>query len=229
MTNPSSEKRRLTPWYKTKGVNGEIFPTKKALQERIRAMVNAAPLGVPLSESDTAFLLGVLVNHPEWVEKAGCGVLSVEVRMNVGAHYANRGLWLVRMDGSEIDISWVVALEAGAPPYRRLLADAARNAVVAQVRAVRDAWASGCAICGGVLGNATHVDHRPPSTFSALLADWASAREALLGGNVPLRDAGTHSEFANEGDKMSWLDHHALFADLQVTHSRCNLSQGGGR
>ena len=228
MTNHSSEKRLAKPWYKTEGVNGEIFPTKKALQERIRAIVNAAQLGVSLADKDTVFLLGVLVNHPEWVEKAGCGVLSVEVRMNVGAHYANRWLWLVRVDGSEVDISWVVALESGAPTYRRLLADAARYAVVAQVRDARDACVGGRAICGGALDETPHVDHRPPSTFSALLSTWASARDTHLGGNVPLRDAGTHSEFANEGDKTSWLDHHALFADLQVTHARCNLSQGGG-
>lgn len=215
----SVEKQK--PWFKTEGVNGVLFPTKKVLVEAMRSIINPAPLDSPLSEADTKFVLGVLSHHPEWIEKSGCGVMAVEVRMNRGEHFANRGLWLVLLDGSEVDISWLVAIDAAPLSRARLLRDAARHAISDQIRAARDAAPAVCAICGMACSRSTaHVDHEPPYTFEAIFSDWLSVQK-----DVALDDKGLHAVFADSSVVADWQDFHALFASLRLTHAACNLSQ----
>lgn len=212
------------PWYKTEGVNGVLFPSKKALVEAMRSIINPAVLNTALPESDSQFVLGVLSHHPEWTEKSGCGVLAVEVRMNIGEHFANRGLWLVLLDGSEIDISWPVAIDAARPSRDRLLRDAARHAIADQIRAIKDSEATVCAICGGKLVRAmAHVDHEPPFTFESVFSGWLKAHP-----DVALDDTGLHPQFASPVVAADWQAHHALFASLRLVHARCNLSHGTG-
>ena len=228
------------PWYKTEGVNGVLFPTKKALVEAMRSIINPAVLNTTLSESDTQFVLAVLTHHPEWEEKSGCGVLAVlahhpeweeksgcgvlavEVRMNIGEHFANRGLWLVLLDGSEIDISWPVAIDAAPLSHERLLRDAGRHAISDQIRAARDVGSAVCAICGGKLDRSTaHVDHEPPFTFESIFSGWLEAHPDLA-----LDDTGLHPRFSCLVAAADWQAHHTLFASLRLVHAKCNLSQG---
>lgn len=210
------------PWYKTEGVNGVLFPTKKALVEAMRSIINPAVLNTSLSESDTKFVIAVLSHHPEWVEKSGCGVLAVEVRMNIGEHFANRGLWMVLLDGSEIDISWPVAIDAVPLSRERLLRDAGRHAISDQIRAARDVGSTMCAICGGNLDRSSaHVDHEPPFTFESIFSGWLDAHP-----DVELDDTGLHPRFSYPVVAADWQAHHALFASLRLVHAKCNLSQG---
>lgn len=216
------------PWFKTQGVNGLLFPSKKALFEKMRSIINPAVLDAPLSESDTSFVIGVLSHHPEWVAKSGCGVMAVEVRMNRGEHFANRGLWLVLLDGSEVDISWPVAIDAAPMSRSRLLRDAARHAIAGQIRLARDAAPAVCAICAEALvKSSAHVDHAPPYTFESIFSDWLGGLPCG-GADVVLDDTGLHPVFASAAVSADWQAHHALFASLRLVHAKCNLSQGIG-
>ena len=226
--SPALTSTKPIPWYKTEGVNGVLFPTKKALVERMRSIINLAALNAALSETDTQFVLAVLTHHPEWQDKSGCGVLAVEVRMNIGEHFANRGLWLVLLDGSEIDISWPVAIDAAPMPRSRLLRDAARHAIAGQIRAVRDAAPAVCAICAEALvKSSAHVDHEPPYTFESIFSNWLG-HLPCGGADVVLDDTGLHPVFASAAVSNDWQAHHALFASLRLVHAKCNLSQGIG-
>ena len=49
-------------WWKDPGVAGEIFDTKKALEQRIRDINKAASLDTPLAADDQNFLVAVLVD-----------------------------------------------------------------------------------------------------------------------------------------------------------------------
>lgn len=220
--SPALSLEKSKPWFKTEGVNGALFPTKKALVEAMRSIINPAVLNTTLSESDTQFVLAVLAHHPEWEEKSGCGVLAVEVRMNIGEHFANRGLWLVLLDGSEIDISWPVAIDAAPLSRARLLRDAARHAIADQIRAARDFGQTVCAICGGKMGRSSaHVDHEPPFTFESIFSGWLEAHP-----DVELGDTGLHPRFSCPVLAADWQAHHAFFASLRLVHAKCNLSQG---
>lgn len=83
-------------------VAGETFVTKKALEEKLRALLYAAPLGVELDEPAHSFLLCVLFRHPEALKKIGLGVKAFRVTTS---EYKNRCFEVIRVDGSYTDFS----------------------------------------------------------------------------------------------------------------------------
>jgi len=99
------------------------IPTKGALVEKIRSIV-ARTVRI-VATDDTEFMRKVFSHHYEWIDKQGCGVHHLEVRNNG----TTRGFWIVRIDGSAIDISWVVALRDNGRPSDK------DNAVLRQTHA----------------------------------------------------------------------------------------------
>jgi hypothetical protein len=85
-------------------VAGETFATKKALEERLKAMLHAAAPGVELDEPEHSFLLCVLFRHPDAVEKIGCGVRAFRVGTS---KYGNRCFEAVRTDGTWTEFSYL--------------------------------------------------------------------------------------------------------------------------
>lgn len=219
---------KAQPWYKTEGVNGELFASQKILAQRVRSIVNPAVLNTPLTGDDERFLLDLLRHHPEWGCKSMWGVSHLEVRMNTCGHFNTRGLWIVAPYGEEIDISWVVATRSNLGSYQASLAVAARHAVVDQIRYVRDTGSKICGICHQTISGPIHVDHQPPNTFQSLLSDFFTCREP--GDVLPVLDTGgLHARFADPAVAEGWAEFHGLFAELQNTHPACNMRQGAGQ
>lgn len=213
-------------WWASEGVLGQVFRTKQELEERIRVIANGATLNVPLSPDEQAFLLAVLVHHHDWADKAGVGVAHLEIRNNPGALGSTRGIWIERLDRSEIDISWVVALKPGGQSSAKNdVAAAARREVDDQVKAVRDAQEGGaCPICGKLLGTGqTHVDHCPPITFDSLLKRWMSGRNLSLA-DIQIEDKGIYGLFADRSTASDWQRYHQTHAQLRLIHAHENLS-----
>ena len=212
------------PWWKNATIRGVTFTTRKALETHIRGIINAAQINVPLSDGDNDFMMDVLQHHPEFEEKA-YGAYDIVVRINRGIHFSNRGLWLLRCDGTEVDISWPVALDAKPTSHSRLMRDAARHAIHPQIQAFRDKGGHVCAICGKPVSRQdTHIDHTPPYTFENLFTQWFASD----GVDIDLDDTGLHPVFSSPAVSMAWQHFHAAFAVLQVTHGKCNMSQGAG-
>lgn len=211
------------PWFKSEGVLGKTYTSQKALAADVQAIINPMRVGERVAASAMGFLLDLLKHHPEWDEKVGGGVYYLEKRHNTDGGQSTYGLWIVRTDGTAIDISWWAAIRAAHTPYHRMVRDAARYAINGQVQIVARGSAGGCAVCGSALVGATHVDHAPPLTFETLFGMWSQNR-----GVIALADVGTRSVFAHDTDLHSWQEFHELFADLRVLHARCNLSQVKG-
>lgn len=85
-------------------VAGQTFETKKALEERLKAMLHGAPIGVELDEPDHSFLLCVLFRHREAVEKIGPGVRAFRVTTS---KYRNRCFEILRVDGTAQEFSYL--------------------------------------------------------------------------------------------------------------------------
>ncbi|OXE36631.1 MAG: hypothetical protein CGW95_06575 [Phenylobacterium zucineum] len=223
MTDPKPS----TKWWKTEGVLGQVFQTQESLKVAIRAIVNPAPLNTPLPNDQAAFLMDVLKHHHDWAGKRGAGVSHIEVRMNPGTFGSTRGLWLSRVDGSEIDISWVVPLKPGgrSSPKENVCA-AARREIMDQVLDVRKKQEGGvCCICGHDLVGSTHVDHAPPVTFDVMLTDFLRTRN-LDWSDVEVQDMGVYAVFKDRKLADDWQLTHSLVADLRLIHKHENLSIG---
>jgi len=235
---PSNEQRRRVEsdvlearpytekWWKHEGVLGSTFATQAALKSRIRGIVDRAQLNTPLQESDAAFLIDVLRRHHHWTEKQGSGVRSVVVRLNPppGFGAATRGLWLIRADASEIDISWVTPLRRdGASNVKNDVALAARREVSGQTRAIYERMrGTPCPLCGKPLLQG-HVDHIAPLTFDRLLSDWLGV-ERLTPQDVKVADGGVENSFVDRELAARWSRYHLEKAKLRVIHPGENLS-----
>ncbi|TDX21602.1 uncharacterized protein DUF3223 [Modicisalibacter xianhensis] len=197
------------------------------LIEEIRGQINSARLNQPLGPANEAFFLWVLSHHHEFEEKRGCGIRHLEVRENWFHGKATRGLWIVRTDGSEIDISWRTAIkQGGAMGHEANVKAAARHEVADQIEKFRaSSWihlGELCELCSEPLlqGQLHHVDHIEP--FDELLRDFVCDDYSL----IQLKDKGLYGEFACRGMAAQWSQYHAYNAKLRLVHAVCNLRRG---
>ena len=213
-------------WWNSEGVLGETFATQDALKLRIRQIIAQAEFNVPLAESNRVFLVEILRRHHDWGAKQGVGVLTVVVRLNPppGFGTATRGLWLIRADDTEVDISWVVPLQrGGASTAKKDVSLAARREVADQTRLVFERLrGTACPICSNPLLTG-HVDHIAPATFDRLLADWLTA-EGLTLQDIEVADLGVENAFTNRDLAARWSKYHLDNAKLRVIHPGENLS-----
>jgi len=79
-----------------------------------KEMLNRYPLGARLSDADAEDLEALLQRHEGLEEKVGCGIDHFEVREppDDAPPFSARCFWIVRTDGSVIDISYPHCLEA---------------------------------------------------------------------------------------------------------------------
>ena len=81
-----------------------------------RKMLNSYPTGARVSDDDAKHLLALLDRHDEKDEKIGVGVDHFIVDAAPDGQ-ATKCFWIVRTDGSRIDISYLHCLER--KPYDR--------------------------------------------------------------------------------------------------------------
>jgi len=92
-----------------------VFETKKSAQEHFKAILNT-PQRLPhrLAPTEAADLLSLLQYHPRAADKIGSGVLAFDVDMAPripGANVPTRCFWVVRVDGSRTDFSYIKCLD----------------------------------------------------------------------------------------------------------------------
>lgn len=214
-------------WWALEGVCGKVYKTKAALVDDIRSINNGAPLNEPLCTLDRSFLINVLKHHYDWQAKRGAGIAHIEVRMNPSHTGSTRGLWVTRLDGSEVDISWVVALKPGGQSSaKENVCAAARREIFDQVLAARtEQDGKCCPMCGEPLLRKTHVDHAAPNTFDSILTGFLHAYGHSYE-SIGVDDFGTYSMFENRALAADWQDYHVQLADLRLIHAHENLSLG---
>lgn len=221
-------KQSTDKWWRTEGVAGEFFRTKAELEARIRGIVAKYPHEADMEPKDVAFLSAVLSRHYDWAAKSGAGVAGYCTRAFTAWSGTSTGLVLKRVDGSEVDISWVVALMPGGATSAVLNAmSAARYEVVDQRNEASASVALGapCPICGNPLMTDRHVDHKPPKTFKALFLDWLDAI-GMTPDQIEVEDVGVaDSRFVSRGLALQWARFHRHHAELRVIHKHENLAR----
>lgn len=78
-----------------------------------KAMLNRYKIGDQVNQADRADLTALLDRHDEKVEKVGSGIAGFEVNTppDDAPPFSSRCFWVVRTDGSKVDISYKHCLE----------------------------------------------------------------------------------------------------------------------
>lgn len=205
---------------------GVHYVTKAAVVDVCRKMLGG------VSALDHDFLLDLLRLHPESESKIGCGVRRFFIHSD---GFGGACFWLERTDSSRTDWSFLSCLKP--PTHEQQVRSAMRRAIADQAIAFVAAAFAGrdavpCEITGAPVTRAdAHVDHRPPRTFLCLVT-WFLGQQGLAYADVgvmPTTDGSTATELSDPALIAAWKAWHKTHATLQITSSKANLSQGGGR
>lgn len=210
------------------------YKTTAAATTAVREFMASVELGLPLSGDAAEFAVALLERHPNRDEKVGVGVESIIVRINHIHGSRNRGLWINRIDGSEVDFSWVECLKP--TTHRQKVINALRFAIQADMyRFKREAFSGRdlveCYLTGVMvrLGGAD-VHHDPP---------FLELAEAFTGGRWDRIEVCVGGAEVQIGDRLvdlnlcdRWIAYHREKARLYITdrdaHRRLKNSIHGG-
>lgn len=208
-------------------VSDEVFPTKKSLIERCRAILYKHPLREPLAEDETQFLTSLIERyHPEGELKIGCGIQKMWAESN---EYGGVGFYLQRKDGSTTDWSFMKCINQ--PSRKHDFLAACRNAIMDQTITYKKSQfiegVSQCELTGEMLSYTdAHVDHKPPKTFEALLEGFL--KETGIDFNTvaiePTYDNKVGCWLADPIFAKRWQEYHRANAELRLTSRTANLS-----
>lgn len=175
---------------------------------QFKALLYRLPLG---KVQDVEPFMTVLQNHPEYTNKVGAGIDSISIRMN-RRNKAARELYIKRIDGSEIDISWVTCFTGKAKSYKSLLQSAMREAISPQILEFLKLNRV-CNKCGA--RSHLEVDHLEPS-FKKLSSIFEFPPQVFLDGkhNGPV--------LQESDEKIKWIKFHSENARLQVLCKSCH-------
>lgn len=224
----TASKKPKEPKYE---IGGRPFFTRQELEEFIREIVRRYEDGVPVGPEDQQFLENLFRRHPDVHDKFGDGIASIEVRTNKAMYGKNRGFWIQRVDGSDIDISWKTCIDGSSRSPRKDFYSAARGEIAEQRQQFRDSYFRGklqveCPLTGQLITRGRcQVDHVAPKTFQALADQWL-AENQLRPEDVKTmaRENGIDDMFCDRSLAESWQHFHRMNADLRVVSKIGNLS-----
>lgn len=111
------------------GFGGHYFKSKVECTTEGKRRISKYKVGQTLSINDTKFFKEMFKLHPDYEDKLGCGIASI--RYDTDKEYGTNCLFIVRHDGSEIDISWIGSLQL--PKTKHDVQSAFRQAVAGDV------------------------------------------------------------------------------------------------
>lgn len=157
----------------TYNIDGLEFKTKKQLEAHAKDILYSGTLNEPVTGPDLAFMYDYFKKmHVEFDMKEGCGLQSI-VRIKEPLYGKYRGFKLVRIDGSETDVSYILSNITKKNPVRDLK-NALRAAIEPQLNTYKLAQLAEnpnmkCPFTLEALyyGH-SHVDHHEP-TFDQLV------------------------------------------------------------
>lgn len=114
--------------------NGKSWRTQSAALEHFKMMLARYRDGDVIDNLSDHDDLLALINRYDMLElsgqsKLGAGVKQFERRQNRGEVYVTSGFWIVRVDGTETDFSYITAVKGQPKSVAQEFYDACRNAV----------------------------------------------------------------------------------------------------
>jgi hypothetical protein len=211
-------------------VLGQTFSTQTALREFVRQMLHSHDVGRRIGSPDHEFLEELLSLHPSAVDKRGCGVGHFEVRINSPYGKSTRGFWIIRLDKTEIDFSYLECIKATS--HESKVKSAMRHAIWPQVLTYKekyfgDSRQSACEETGEpITWEQCHVDHRPPKTFDVIVRRFLD-ESALAYTDIEVRTGSDKQQIGDrlldESLELQWITFHRMHCDLMCIRDTVNL------
>ena len=177
-------------------------------------------------ESAKFLLEQIFPNHPEWEKKQGVGVERIEVRPD---GHGGRCFYIIRLDGSFTDISFVASISS--PKKKNDVIKACRSAIRPLIDKMRESIELPfvCPITGEVVYDKrdVHIDHYD-MTFRQLFDEWVKGKDIEELYRMTLRlnkDNDTNTYFDNEEICNDFIEFHNKHTHLRAVSKRANLSE----
>lgn len=186
--------------------------SKAQIAARCSALLRGGPCRV--NGDDQVFLLTeVFPRHENWATKRGVGVSHVEIRRHGEFHSC--GFYLIRTDGSEVDISYRAALNGSGTQAARARS-AARSEIAPQISSWKDA--------NPPSRPGLHCDHIEP--FDALWKAWLGHVEIAEDDiSVTSQLVGHVDMFLERALAKSWQAFHRRHARFQWLGASENIAK----
>jgi hypothetical protein len=201
------------------------FRTKKSATEEARRRINNYEANDRLNANDEMFFTSLFSLHSEFAEKKGAGINYIKVQRDF---HDNRCLYICRIDGSEIDCSWVHCIQPA--PQKTVVSMAFRRAVKQIIIACKRAQIDNVVVCPILKTKLTfynsHVSYLTPS-FENMLNNFLNDREiditsvALV--NPKPDDEDQRGKVADHNLVEEWRSYHQDNATLQLLSTEANL------
>lgn len=210
-------------------INGKPFKSQAEIKTHFQKILKESELDVSLSGEELDDCLHLFSRHPEFDEKRGCGIKHVQVTIN--PVYGDRCFWLIRSDGSAIDISYLTCVKAKKKSQREQMMAACRHAVVDQILDYKrwkfgDKFLINCDMTGRLVSkDDADIDHVIPfvQLVERFIQRFRIDVESIL---FVENEFGVSVDFGDEHLKKSWQLFHQQNAVLQVAHRKENQSKG---
>lgn len=202
------------------------FNTQGEAMDFVRAILDKAEWGVPLTGDDHEFVLSLLERHPNASKKIGCGVSYFTVNSD---GQGSRCFYVHRSDGSSDHFSYVQSVKAK-NDIRSLVVGALNRAVDTQIWQFRDEQLKNASLVCPYTGNAItkdsyHVDHYEP-TFLELYTAWMK-EQGLRFADIAISDGSANEigrRMVDDVQLASWQKFHRDNARLRMLSPLANLS-----
>lgn len=201
------------------------FRTKKSAIEEARLRISQYEAGERLSVEDEIFFASLFALHSEFEEKKGVGIDHIKVQRDF---HNNRCLYIHRVDGTEIDCSWVYCIQPAS--QKTVISMAFRRAVKEIIMAYKRSQLEEVDVCP-ILGieltySNSHVSYLTPS-FESLLNDFLNNRqmdiESVALTNPKPDDTDQRGKVADLKLAEEWCGYHQNNAVLQLLSAEANL------
>ena len=214
-------------------VIGELlFSTKKEAKSYFTEILNKYPLATAIHGKEFDDVMSLLLCHPRTSEKIGAGVKSIKV--DQGFNSSNRCFHVVRVDDSAENFSIGKCIDGDHSPFYKFCV-ACRKTVETELRAEKakhfeeEGDKESKVVCPitkeKITFEESHIDHREPFTFSAIVHFFIKANAIDLNSVEYVTECKYGNEFKNHEIAEKFRDWHRENAKLRIVKGKANLAK----
>mgnify|MGYP001794339373 CR=1 FL=1 len=214
-------------------VIGELFfSTKKEAKSYFTEILNKYPLATAIHGKEFDDVMALLLCHPRANEKIGSGVKFIKV--DQGFNSSNRCFHVVRVNDSTEDFSIGKCIDGDHSPFYKFCI-ACRKSVETELRAKKlkyfeeEGDKESKVVCPitkeKITFEESHIDHREPFTFSAIVHFFIKANGIDLNSVEYVTEYKYGNEFKNHEIAEKFRGWHRENATLRIVKGKANLAK----